>query len=357
MVLGLLGGSGWKWWPMEAPPAGIHPRPVIFGRLADCTVRIPDPFVRAPCPLTPGLEGRPGRSGQPQRDLAGGTPEGRRLRMETTSRWATSPFRYHRTWIESDLLSADALVSGSWSGGGLAQAGEPAGSAFPWPQGLLLSVFWAGWLLSLLCRPPGDSCCCRWRPFCAAWGGWRSIAWGRPSARRRWRATSLVDRRRDLVCDPLRAGRLPGPEDYNYSCSDRVFLQLAVMLFGSRSTAPVCGSRSVRCSSSRSKSSDPAGRVPGSLSAPVPPLIGWPALPEAASRAGVVAEAGLGLCGRRAGPAEGSAWPCSSSASSVPVLPVHRPARPGGTVRSAGRPGVGPAITSSATCVFASGPG
>lgn len=57
------GTSGREWLEvvagMEAPAAGIPIRgPVIFGRLADCTVRIPDPFVSGHhARLTPGLEG------------------------------------------------------------------------------------------------------------------------------------------------------------------------------------------------------------------------------------------------------------------------------------------------------------
>lgn len=56
-------GAGREWLEvvsgMEAPADGIPIQgPVVFGRLADCTVRIPDPFVSGHhARLTPGLEG------------------------------------------------------------------------------------------------------------------------------------------------------------------------------------------------------------------------------------------------------------------------------------------------------------
>jgi cell division protein FtsW (lipid II flippase) len=131
------------------------------------------------------------------------------------------------------LVSAILVLGAALAQAGLSRLDPPS----PWPSvGLLLSVFWAGWLLSLLCRPPGDFLLLPLATLlCSV--GWLEVyrlgpAISAPTLGERqawWIALGILV----FVLILFVPGDYRVLEDYKYSCLlIGVFLQLAVMLFG-----------------------------------------------------------------------------------------------------------------------------
>ncbi|NMA26857.1 MAG: FtsW/RodA/SpoVE family cell cycle protein, partial [Burkholderiales bacterium] len=131
------------------------------------------------------------------------------------------------------LVSAILVLGAALAQAGLSRLDPPS----PWPSvGLLLGVFWAGWLLSLLCRPPGDFLLLPLATLlCSV--GWLEVyrlgpAISAPALGERqawWIALGILV----FVLILFVPGDYRVLEDYKYSCLlIGVFLQLAVMLFG-----------------------------------------------------------------------------------------------------------------------------
>ncbi len=131
------------------------------------------------------------------------------------------------------LVSAILVLGAALAQAGLSRLDPPS----PWPSvGLLLGAFWAGWLLSHLRRPAGDSMLLPLSTLlCSV--GWLEVyrlgpAIGSPALGERqawWIALGVLV----FILSLFVPGDYRALEDYKYSCLlTGVFLQLAVMLFG-----------------------------------------------------------------------------------------------------------------------------